>query len=258
MELITIDLEAGIVRDTHSAGGSEQFPLASPQAFRLISQAWLRCGWDNKYVYSFTWQGRPIIQSPEDLLRLQEVIYQVQPDVIVETGIAHGGSLMFYATLCKAMGKGRVIGIDQEIRPHNRRSIEEHRLFDLVELIEGDSIAPSVVEQIRQRVRSDEQVMVLLDSCHTKEHVRAELEAYSALVGAGSYLVVMDGIMAELAGAPRSSSDWAWNNPQQAALEFVSSHPHFVIEEPAFLFNEGNIVERVTYWPSAYIKRVRD
>lgn len=254
--MITIDLQAGTVHVTDEAGHDEWLALASPQAFRIISQAWLRCGWDNKYVYSFTWQGRPIIQLPEDLLRLQEVIYQVQPDVIVETGIAHGGSLMFYATLCKAMGKGRVIGIDKELRPQNRQRIQEHVLYNLIELIDGDSIAPEVIAQVHDRLHPGEKVMVLLDSCHTKEHVRAELEGYAPIVGIGSYLVAMDGIMAELAHAPRSAPDWAWNNPQEAAREFVISHPEFVIEEPAFLFNEGNICERVTYWPSAFIKRV--
>jgi len=244
------------VHVTDAAGHDEWLALASPQAFRIISQAWLRCGWDNKYVYSFTWQGRPIIQLPEDLLRLQEVIYQVQPDVIVETGVAHGGSLMFYATLCKAMGKGRVIGIDQELRPHNRQRIQDHILYSLIELIDGNSIAPEVIAQVHERIHPGEKVMVLLDSCHTKEHVRAELEAYAPIVEIGSYLVAMDGIMAELARAPRSAPDWAWNNPQEAAREFVISHPEFVIEEPAFLFNEGNISERVTYWPSAFIKRV--
>src|SRR5262249_8316765 len=100
--------------------------LDSPEAFRLVSQAWIRCGWDTKYVYSFSWMGRPVIQLPEDMLRIQEVIYAVKPDVVVETGVAHGGSLIFYASLFKAMGKGRVIGIDIEIRPHNRRAIEAH------------------------------------------------------------------------------------------------------------------------------------
>ena len=254
--MIQIDLESGVVT---VAGETETVShrLGTPEAFAVLSRLWLRAGWDSKYVYSFTWLGRPIIQLPDDMVRIQEVIYSVKPDVIIETGVAHGGSLVFYASLCKAMEKGRVIGIDIEIRPANRQAIETHPLFPFITLIEGSSIAAAVVEQVRQRIKPRERTMVLLDSCHTKEHVLAELKAYSPLVTTGSYIVAMDGIMGDLAGAPRTESDWTWNNPRNAALEFVAGHPDFVIEEPEFLFNEGTITERVTYWPSAFIKRVR-
>ena len=233
-----------------------EYHIGSPEAFRILSKLWLRSGWDNKHVYSFTWLGRPLIQLPEDMLRLQEVIFSLQPDVIVETGVAHGGSLIFYASLCKTMGKGRVIGVDIEIRPPNRQAIEAHPLFPFITLIEGNSIEPGVVEEVRRQISKTEKTLILLDSCHTKAHVLAELNAYSSLVTRGSYIVAMDGIMADLAGAPRTESDWTWNNPKNAALEFVAQHPEFVIEEPGFLFNEGTITERVTYWPSAFIKRV--
>src|SRR6185503_2597265 len=214
-------------------------------------------GWDNKYVYSFSWLGRPIIQLPEDMVRLQEIIYRVQPDVIIETGVAHGGSLVFYASLCQAMNQGRVVGVDIEIRPHNRSAIEAHQLASFITLIEGSSIDTDTVEQVKRQIAPGERVLVLLDSCHTKAHVLAELNAYAPLVSAGSYIVAMDGIMEEVAGAPRTEPDWNWNNPKQAALEFVAASPDFVIEEPAFLFNEGNVTQRVTYWPSAYIKRLK-
>jgi cephalosporin hydroxylase len=253
--MIQIDLESGVL----SVAGEQEIVthrLGTPEAFAILSRLWLRAGWDSKYVYSFTWLGRPIIQLPDDMVRMQEVIYSVKPDVIIETGVAHGGSLVFYASLCKAMEKGRVIGIDIEIRPANRQAIEAHPLFPFITLIEGSSIAAPVVEQARQQIEAGERTLILLDSCHTKEHVLAELEAYSPLVTKGSYIVAMDGIMADLAGAPRTESDWSWNNPRSAALEFVAAHPEFVIEEPEFLFNEGNITERVTYWPSAFIKRV--
>jgi cephalosporin hydroxylase len=253
--MLTVDFEAGLVK-VREDGVEREYPLASQQAFAAVSRAWLRCGWDTKYVYSFSWFGRPIIQLPEDLMRIQEIIYRVQPDVIVETGIAHGGSLVFYASLCKAMGRGRVIGIDIEIRKHNRSAIEAHPLFELMTLVEGSSIDPAVVSQVRELVRHGETALVVLDSCHTKQHVLAELESYAPLVSQGSYLVATDGIMQDLPGAPRSQPDWSWNNPQEAAREFVARHPEFVIEEPAFEFNEGAITERVTYWPSAYIKRV--
>lgn len=236
-------------------GSREEHDIGSPEAFTVLSKLWLRSGWDNKYVYSFSWLGRPIIQLPEDMVRLQEVIYRVRPDVIVETGVAHGGSLIFYASLCKAMDMGRVIGVDIEIRPHNRGAIESHPLFSFITLIEGSSIADETVTEVRAQIRPGECVLVLLDSCHTKEHVLAELQAYSSLVAPGSYIVAMDGIMEEVVGAPRTEPDWVWNNPRQAALEFVAANPEFYIEEPAFSFNEGQVTERVTYWPSAFIRR---
>src|SRR6266480_2325826 len=119
--------------------------IGSPEAFAIVSRAWLRLGWDVKYVYSFTWLGRPIIQLPEDMIRIQEVIYRLRPDVIVETGVAHGGSLIFYASLCHLIGKGRVIGVDIDIRSHNRAAIEAHPLSSLITLVEGDSVAPATI-----------------------------------------------------------------------------------------------------------------
>ena len=251
---VTVDGDRVSVSD--SDGVSEEYEIGSPEAFRILSKLWLRSGWDAKYVYSFTWLGRPIIQLPEDLLRLQEVIYRVKPDVIIETGVAHGGSLIFHASLCKAIGKGRVIGVDVEIRPYNRSAIEAHELSSYVTLVEGDSIAPSIVEQVKAQVKPGETVMVLLDSNHSRKHVLGELNAYAPLVTQGSYAVAMDGIMEEIVGAPRTQPDWSWNNPRQAALDFVAAHPEFEIEEPTFLFNESQITERVTYWPSAFLKRV--
>ena len=252
--MIKIDMEnSRVLVDTEN--GEESWAMDSPEAFAAISRAWLRCGWDNKYVYSFTWMGRPVIQLPEDMLRIQEAIYLVKPDVIIETGVAHGGSLIFYASLFKAMGKGRVIGVDIEIRPHNRQAIEAHELAEYLTLIEGSSVAPAVVEQVKNQLHPGERVMVILDSNHTKSHVLAELMAYGSLVTPGSYIVATDGIMGDLVGAPRSQADWAWNNPQAAAAEFVATHPEFVCEPPKFPFNEGNISECVTYWPGAWLKK---
>ncbi len=254
--MITIDGDKLIVSG-HNSAEKQEYNIGSPEAFRILSRLWLRSGWDNKYVYSFTWLGRPIIQLPEDLLRLQEVIHAVGPDVIVETGVAHGGGLVFYASLCKAMDRGRVIGVDVEIRLPNRRAIEAHPLFPLITLIEGSSIDPSIVQQVKSQIRPEEKVIVFLDSAHQKQHVLEELRAYSPLITPGSYIIAMDGIMEQLAGAPRSAPDWAWNNPRQAALQFVSENPSFAIEEPPFAFNEGSVTERVTYWPSAFIKRLQ-
>lgn len=252
---ITIDLADAVVT-SEDGGETVSYPMASPEAFALASAGWLRAGWDAKYVYSFTWLGRPIIQLPEDMLRIQEVMYEVRPDVIVETGVAHGGSLVFYASLCKAIDKGRVIGVDIEIRPLNRAAIEQHELGSFITLIEGDSVAPATLKAVTELIRPGEKVMVLLDSRHTKDHALAELNAYGPLVLPGSYVVAMDGIMENLVGAPRSEPSWAWDNPRQAIREFVAAHPEFEVVEPPFRFNEGLVEDRVTYWPSAFLRRV--
>ena len=253
--MITIDYEAAQV---HEGVGADRrsHPFSSPEAFRLVTKAWLRVGWDTKYVYGFTWLGRPIIQLPDDMIRLQEVIYRLKPDVIVETGIAHGGSLIYSASLCQMIGRGRVIGVDIEIRPQNREAVAAHPLAPYITMLEGSSTAPEVVGKVRDQIRPGETAIVLLDSCHTRDHVLAELEAYAPMVTPGSYIVAMDGIMQDVVGAPRTSPDWITNNPQTAVREFLAIHPEFTLEEPAFPFNEGEITDRVTYWPNAYLKRV--
>src|SRR5579871_6054204 len=133
--MLTIDEAQGRVIVLHEDGSSEEHRLDTAEAFEAVSAAWLRCGWDVKYVYGFTWMGRPVIQLPEDMIRIQEVIWRVRPDVIVETGVAHGGSLVFYASLFEAMGHGRVIGVDIDIREHNRTAIEAHRMAQRITLV---------------------------------------------------------------------------------------------------------------------------
>ena len=150
-QLITVDMQGGQVT-VGSSSGRKTYGIGTPEAFSAISRAWLRSGWDNKYVYSFTWLGRPIIQLPDDMFRIQELIFSLKPDLIIETGVAHGGGLIFYAGLCKLMDKGRVIGIDVEIRPHNKSAIEAHPLFPLITLIEGSSIDPEVVRTASEQV----------------------------------------------------------------------------------------------------------
>src|SRR5688572_13411539 len=191
---ITVDFAKGLV-ETVSDDGESSAPIYSAEAFDTVSMAWLKIGWVVKHIYGFTWMGRPIIQLPDDMVRMQEVIYRVQPDVIIETGIAHGGSLIFYASLCKAMEHGRVIGIDIEIRPHNRKAIDAHPMRPLITLVEGSSIAPDIIEQVKKLVKVGEKALVILDSNHSKEHVDVELEAYAPLVSPGSYVVATDGIM---------------------------------------------------------------
>jgi cephalosporin hydroxylase len=233
------------------------YPLGSKEGFKIISDIWLKSGWETKYVYSFAWMGRPVIQLPEDMIRIQEVIFNIKPDVIIETGIAHGGSLIFYASLCKAMDKGRIIGIDIEIRQHNRKAIEEHFLYkNYIEMIEGSSTAADTVKKVESKIKKDETVLVILDSNHSKQHVLDELNAYSQMVSINSYIVATDGIMELVKGLDRTEPDWDWNNPKAAALEFVKQNSNFIIEEPEFPFNESIINERITYWPSCYIKKI--
>lgn len=253
--MIIIDEDNALVT-VEKDGQKKTFGFDTPEAFNVISDAWLRIGWDCKHVYSFTWMGRPIIQLPEDMVRIQEVIYQVKPDVIIETGVAHGGSLIYYASLCKAMDRGRVIGIDIEIRSHNRTAIEAHPLFSYITLIEGSSIDDAIVQSVKNQIKPGETVLVILDSCHTKAHVAAELKAYAPMVSSGSYIVATDGIMGTLASnAPRSQPDWSWNNSTEAAKKFAQQHSDFVVEDPEFAFNEGLVNRAITYWPGAYLKK---
>jgi cephalosporin hydroxylase len=254
MKLI-IDSVAGTL--VQAEGDSHRsIDLYSKEAFELLSQLWLKTGWNQKYTYTFTWLGRPIIQLPEDMVRLQEVIYKLQPDVIVETGVAHGGSLVFSASLLKLIGRGRVIGIDVEIRPHNRQAIEAHELAPLITLIEGDSVAPETLGRVMSVVGTAGVVLVLLDSNHSKQHVLAELEAYKGLVTDGSYIVATDGIMKDLTDVPRGESEWAWDNPYAAAMEFLERNNDFVMEQPAWTFNESNLNQNVTHWPGAWLRKL--
>lgn len=254
--MIRIDLEGGWVSEETTIGES-RLALGSAEGFAIVSKAWLRAGWDAKYVYSFSWMGRPVIQLPEDMLRIQEVIYAVKPTLIIETGVAHGGSLIYYASLFRAMGiVGRVLGIDIEIRPQNRTAIEAHELFPYITLIEGSSIQAETVNQVCAQIGKDDRVMVILDSNHTKAHVLAELEIYGPIVSPGCHIVATDGIMHWLGNAPRTQPDWSWDNPRDAAAEFLSHHPEFEMAPPIPPFNEGDIIsDPVSYWPGAWLRR---
>ncbi|HLG19349.1 MAG TPA: CmcI family methyltransferase [Bdellovibrionota bacterium] len=242
---------------TREAGGeSRTVPLYSQEALEWLSQQWLRVGWDQKYTYTFSWFGRPIIQLPEDIVRTQEVIFQLRPDLIIETGVAHGGSLVLYASLLKAIGNGHVVGIDIEIRPHNRKAIEKHELASMITLLEGSSTDKTIVQQAKDLAKGARTVLVFLDSNHSKKHVLEELEAYSPFVSLGSYIVATDGIMKDLTDVPRGNSSWISDNPYEAAAEFVKEHPAFRIERPKPPFSESNLDIEVTHWPGAWIKRV--
>jgi len=252
---IEIDTDTRLISlDDHNE--KRQIDLYSPEGFSTISDIWTKVGWDQKHCYTFSWLGRPIIQLPDDMIRIQEAIYEVKPDIIIETGVAHGGSLIFYASICHAIGKGRIIGIDIEIRPHNRSAIEAHELFPYIELIEQSSTAPEVAEHVRKGVKSDETVLVILDSDHSYRHVASELETYAPFVTKGSYIVATDGIMKDLTDVPRGKAEWDKDNPTQAALDFAANNDDFVISPPSWPFNESPLVSGPSHWPSAWLKKV--
>jgi cephalosporin hydroxylase len=234
---------------------SQTFELYSVDAYNLVAQQYMKIGWSQKYDYRYSWFGRPIIQLPNDMVRMQEAIYHVRPDVIVETGVAHGGSLIFYASLCKAMDRGRVIGIDIDIRPHNRAALESHELFPLITLVEGSSVDSQVVDRVRSLLRAGERVLVILDSCHTLSHVSAELDAYADLVTPGSFIIATDGAMRDLYDVPRGEPDWQWNNPASAAAQFAAARQDFDLVAPPRPFNEGQPVNDLTHWPDAWLRR---
>jgi cephalosporin hydroxylase len=241
---LTIDTKLRLINDR---------PLYSKESFELLSDLWLQVGWELKYPYTFSWMGLPILQIPEDMVRMQEVIFRLKPDIIVETGVAHGGSLAYYASLCKAIGGGRVIGIEKGLRC--RVAIQEHELASFITLIEGDSVAPDVVDAVHHQC-ADQKVLVVLDSDHSRQHVARELAAYHALIRPGFYIVACDGNMRDLAEVPRGNRKWRFDNPQEAAREFAQKNRQFVIEDPPWPFNESQLSKPVTYWPSAWLRRL--
>ena len=248
---ITIDTDARtLIADGRTTS------LYSDESFGLLSDLWAQVGWNQKYGYTFTWLGVPIIQLPEDLVRYQEVVWNLKPDVIVETGVAHGGSAILSAGLLKLIGKGRVIAIDIEIRPHNRKRIEAHPLAPSITLVEGSSTAPEIVSRVKDLLKPGETVLVVLDSDHSYAHVTAELEAYAPLVTLGSYIVATDGIMQDLTNVPRGKPEWGTDNPAKAARDFAARRPEFAVAQPPWDFNESTLSGNVTHWPDAWLKRI--
>jgi cephalosporin hydroxylase len=251
----SVDTDAGVIA-VERDGRTERAPLYSTEGFELLSDLWLKVGWNQKHSYTFTWMGVPVVQLPEDLVRIQELIHRLRPDVIVECGVAHGGGTIFYASLLEAMGHGRVVGVDIEIRPHNRAAIESHPLARRITLIEGSSTDEAIVRRVDEAVAGEPNVLVLLDSNHLRDHVLAELEAYHHLVPVGSYIVAMDGIMRDLADVPNGDPTWAHDNPVAAAEAFAARHPEFVIEQPEWSFNESELRASITHSPQGFLRRV--
>lgn len=215
------------------------------------SGAWLQRAFEQKYMYNFSWMGRPIIQTPVDMIAMQELIWQVKPQVIIETGVAHGGSLLFYASLLELLGEGEVIGIDIDIRAHNRAAIEAHPMSKRLHLIQGSSTSAEVIEQVCARAAGKKRVMVCLDSNHTEAHVLAELDAYSNLVSEGSYLVVFDSVVEDLPQGFFSDRPWSvGDNPKTAVHKWLRSNPQFVIDRDF----ESKLL--LTVCPDGFLKRV--
>ncbi len=239
--------------------GKKKYHIGSKKAFELITKVWLRSGWDNKYVYSFSWLGRPIIQLPDDLIRIQEIIYKVKPSIIVETGIAHGGGLIFYASLLSnIVKKFKVIGVDVDIRKHNKKAIKSHSMFKNILMYEGSSTDEKIITKIKKKISKKDKVLVILDSNHSTAHVLKELNIYSKLVTKNSFLVACDGIQKQMQGAARSKPDWNTNNPLTAIKRFIKDNKNFKITKNNLIFNESNLNDNfVTYWPNAYIKKVK-
>jgi cephalosporin hydroxylase len=185
-----------------------------------------------RYAYNFSWCGRPVIQLPEDLIALQEIVWRVRPDLIIETGVAHGGSLVFYASLLEMLGGGgQVVGVDVALRPRNRQEIERHTLAHRITLVDGSSVADEVVRRVQELARGRRQVLVVLDSNHTHAHVLRELELYAPLVTRGSYLVVLDTVIADLPAECFPDRPWGpGDNPKVAVQEFLRTNHRFRID----------------------------
>ncbi len=248
---LTLDTEQA----TLCTEGEELFSLYSPHAFKVLSEIWLKLNWNLRHNFTFTWLGRPIIQLPEDMIRYQEAIYSLKPDVIVETGVAHGGSLVFSASICKLLGKGRVIGVDIDVRHHNRDALQAHSLAPLITLVEGSSTDPKTLEKVRALIQPHETVLVLLDSNHKKAHVLQELEAFAPLVTPGFFLIVADGVIENMHDLPRGKQAWKEDNPKKAVETFLTSHPEFELKDLAWLFHEHALQKEISHWPGAWLKK---
>ena len=207
--------------------------------------------WKYKYSYSFNWLGRPIIQIPQDIVALQEIIWEVKPDLIIETGIAHGGGLIFYASMLELIGKGEVLGIDIDIRKHNRKEIEKHKMFKRIKMIEGSSVDKKVIKKVANIVKKHKKVMVCLDSLHTHEHVLKELNLYSKFVSPGTYLVVFDTIIEYLPKGFFGNKPWdKGNSPATAIKAFLKKNKNFIINRDI-----GNKLV-ITSTPGGFLKKL--
>lgn len=221
---------------------------------QALSRIWVREVTRYRYTYNFSWMGRPIIQTPQDMVALQEIIWRTRPDVVVETGIAHGGSLVYHASLMELLGgNGRVVGVDIEIRPHNRAEIEKHPMARRIKLIEGSSVDPATVAQVTREIAGSQRVMVILDSNHTLDHVERELEFYSSLVTKGCYLVVFDTLLEDMPEDLQGGRPWGpGNGPKTAVRRFLERNQRFEIDKSI----EHKLL--ITVAPDGYLRCIKD
>jgi cephalosporin hydroxylase len=226
--------------------------LKTDRDLQALSRVWLREVTPHKYAYNFSWMGRPIIQFPQDMMAMQEIVWEVRPEVIVETGIAHGGSLVYYASLLELAGSGEVIGIDIDIRSHNRQAILEHPMSKRISMVEGSSIDPATVATVAQKV-AGRRAVVVLDSNHTHDHVLAELRAYAGMTCVGGYCVVMDTLVEDMPER-LAAKDRPWgpgNNPKTAVAEFLKENSEFQIDDGI----DAKLL--ITVAPGGYLRRVK-
>ena len=217
---------------------------------KKAAKQWVVASAKNKIVYEIEWLGIPVIQTPEDLILMQELIFKIKPDVLIETGIAHGGSLIFYASLFELIGKGKVIGIDIEIKEHNRKVLEVHPMFDRIQMIEGDSLAEENLEAIQKLIPPNATVLVALDSCHTREHVYNELKKYSRFVTKNSYMVVFDTHTSDMVDGKAAPDYYKNNGPLEAINLFLSENDNYGIDK---MYNKLYI----SYSPDGYLKKIK-
>jgi len=242
--------------------------LSADGELRELTHSWIRRTNEYGYTYNFSWLGRPIIQYPQDIVAMQELIWQVRPDLIVETGIAHGGSLIMSASMlalldmCEAIEKGQridpaasrraVLGVDIDIRSHNRQAIESHPLASRIKMLQGSSVDPGMIEEVRRVCSRYERVLVCLDSNHTHQHVLAELEAYAPLTTPGSYCVVFDTLIEDMPKELFPDRPWGpGNNPKTAVHEWLASHPEFEIDSAL----QSKL--QITVAPDGFLRKLR-
>lgn len=231
--------------------------IGNDQELGDLTKAWVSKAQERQYSYHFDWLGLPIIQYPQDVVAMQELVWSIKPDLIIETGIARGGSVIFYASMLELMsicgqGEGSVLAVDIDIRDHNRKAIEEHPLAKRVEMIQGSSIADDIVAQVAAKAEGKQRVLVALDSNHTHDHVLAELEAYASMVSVGSYIVVFDTLVEDLSDAAVGERPWGkGDNPKTAVWEFLKQNDNFEIDRSM------HEKLQITVAPDGFLKRIR-
>lgn len=228
------------------------------QSLKKAARSFLEETIDARYSYNFKWLGRPIIQYPQDMVAMQEILWEVKPDLVIETGIAHGGSLIFSASMlalnaaCGGPAEAGVLGIDIEIRPHNRKAIEDHPLSSRIKMLEGSSVAADIAEQVKEIAAKKSRILVCLDSNHSHEHVFKELKTYCPLVSVGSYCVVFDTVVEDLPAHVCDGRPWGpGDNAKTAVRKFLENNGDFVVDRSI----ESKL--QVSVAPDGYLRRIK-